>query len=49
MPIQKLTRNGQTYYRYGDHGKMYKDRKDAEKQAAAIHASGYKEPMKKNK
>ena len=49
MPIQKLTRNGETYYRYGDQGKLYKKREDAEKQAQAIHASGYKEPMKKNK
>ena len=38
---------GQRMYRYGDTGKPYKDRKDAEKQAAAIHSSGYKEPMKK--
>jgi hypothetical protein len=36
-------------YRYGDSGKLYKDRKDAEKQAAAIFASGYKEPMKNMK
>lgn len=50
MPIQVVTQNGQKYYRYGDHGKLYKDIKDAEKQAQAIHASGYKEPMKpKNK
>jgi hypothetical protein len=33
-------------YRYGDSGKLYADRKDAEKQAAAIMASGYREPMK---
>lgn len=50
MPIQVVTQNGQKYYRYGDSGKLYKDIKDAEKQAAAIHASGYKEPIKpKNK
>ena len=50
MPIQVVTQNGQKYYRYGDHGKLYKDIKDAEKQAQAIHASGYKEPTKpKNK
>ena len=46
MPIHKLTQNGKTYYRWGDHGKLYTDRKDAEKQAAAAHASGYKEPIK---
>ena len=46
MPIQVVTKNGQRMYRYGDTGKLYTDRKDAEKQAAAIFASGYKEPMK---
>jgi len=46
MPIQVVTKNGERYYRYGDSGKLYKDRKDAEKQAAAIFASGYKEPKK---
>lgn len=52
MPIQVVTRNGERYYRYGDTGKLYKDRKDAEKQAQAVYASGYKEPnkdMKKDK
>ena len=41
-----ITVKGMKMYRYGDSGKLYKDRKDAEKQAAAINASGYKEPMK---
>ena len=43
MPIQVVTKNGQRMYRYGDSGKLYKERSDAEKQAAAIRASGYKE------
>ena len=43
MPIQVVTKNGQRMYRYGDSGKLYADRKDAEKQAQAIMASGYKE------
>ena len=46
MPIQMITVKGEKMYRYGDSGKLYKDRSDAEKQAAAIHASGYKEPKK---
>lgn len=46
MPIQRIVQKGEVYYRYGDSGKMYKNRSDAEKQAAAIHAAGYKEPMK---
>jgi uncharacterized C2H2 Zn-finger protein len=52
MPIQVVTKNGERYYRYGDTGKLYKDRKDAEKQEKAVYASGYKEPnkdMKKDK
>lgn len=46
MPIQVVTIKGERYYRYGDTGKPYKNRSDAEKQAQAIHASGYKEPKK---
>ena len=49
MPIQVITIKGERYYRYGDSGKPYKDRADAEKQAAAIHAAGYKEPQQKMK
>ena len=49
MPIQTVMIKGQKMYRYGDSGKLYKERADAEQQAAAIHASGYKEPMKKKK
>ena len=47
MPIQVITLKGERYYRYGDSGKPYKNRADAERQAAAIHAAGYKEPMAK--
>lgn len=49
MPIQVVMIKGQRMYRYGDSGKPYLNRADAEKQAQAIHASGYKEPMKKMK
>ena len=51
MPIQVITVRGERMYRYGDTGKLYKNRIDAEKQAAAIRASGYKEKndMKENK
>ena len=44
MPIMK-TKGG---YRYGQSGKTYPTRAQAAKQAAAIHANGYKEPMKKD-
>ena len=36
-------------YRWGDHGKLYRNRADAEKQAQAAYASGYKKPEDKMK
>jgi hypothetical protein len=47
MPVQKITKNNQTYYRWGTSGKMYKTRQEAETQGRAIYASGYKEPKDK--
>lgn len=47
MPIHKIMRGGKAYYKYGEHGKEYPTRQQAERQAAAIHAAGYKEPKKK--
>jgi hypothetical protein len=44
MPIQVVTIKGERYYKWGDTGKPYKNRADAEKQAAAAYASGYREP-----
>ena len=46
MPIQVVTIKGERYYKWGDSGKPYKNRADAEKQASAAYASGYKEPKK---
>jgi hypothetical protein len=42
MPVQRLTVNGKVYYRWGDSGKLYEKREDAEKQGRAAYASGYK-------
>jgi len=42
MPIRKV-KGG---YKWGSKGKVYKDRRGAERQAAAAYASGYKEPKK---
>jgi hypothetical protein len=42
MPVQKVTKGGMTMYRYGDSGKMYKTREEAEKQGRAMYASGYR-------
>jgi len=47
VPIQKITKNGREYYRWGDAGKLYTKRSDAERQAAAAYAAGYKEPQDK--
>jgi uncharacterized C2H2 Zn-finger protein len=49
MPIQVITVRGERMYRWGDQGKLYKDRSDAEKQAQAAHAAGYKEKQMKDK
>ena len=43
MPVYKV-KNG---YRWGKSGKIYKTRKEAEKQGRAIYASGYKNGRKK--
>ena len=42
MPVQKITKGGMTMYRYGDSGKMYKTRNEAEMQGRAMYASGYR-------
>lgn len=49
MPIHKITRGGTVYYRYGESGKEYRTRAEAEKQAAAIKASQAREAEKKKK
>ncbi len=47
MPIQAIMRDGKRYYRWGDSGKLYEKREDAEAQARAAYASGYKENERK--
>lgn len=49
MPVQVIMRNGKKYYRYGDSGKEYPTREQAEKQAKAIYASGYREKKDEKK
>ena len=41
MPIREITKNGQKFYRWGDHGALYRSRAKAEAQAAAAHANGF--------
>lgn len=43
MPIRKVPGG----YKWGNHGKVYKSRKGAEKQMRAAFASGYKGKIKK--
>ena len=45
MPVHEVrNKSGKIIgYRYGQTGKVYKKREDAEKQARAIYASGYRE------
>lgn len=49
MPIHRITRGGTVYYRYGESGKEYRTRSEAEKQARAIKASQAREIEKKKK
>jgi len=42
MPVHPVKKNGKTVgYQWGQSGKVYKKKSDAEKQARAIYASGY--------
>jgi hypothetical protein len=42
MPTRPVRRKGKIVgYKWGKHGKIYKTKKQANKQGAAIHASGY--------
>ena len=48
MPVQRVNINGETFYRWGTQGKLYKKRADAERQGMAAYASGYRDKKKKN-
>ena len=41
MPVQRLTINGETFYRWGTKGKVYKTKAEAERQGQAAYAAGY--------
>lgn len=45
MPVRKVKGGWQ----WGKSGKVYKTRKEAERQGRAIYASGYKKSVKKGK
>ena len=47
MPVRRLKINNETFYQWGQSGKMYKKREDAEKQGTAIEAQGYKKKPKR--
>jgi hypothetical protein len=48
MPVKEVRNSSGKImgYRWGTTGKVYRKREDAEKQARAIYASGYKEKKK---
>ena len=46
MPVRKLNINEETFYQWGQSGKMYKKKEDAERQGYAIQAQGYKKKPK---
>jgi hypothetical protein len=41
MPIHECTENGKAGFKWGEHGKCFPTRAEAEKQAAAAYANGY--------
>lgn len=43
MPIHTITKNGKHFYKWGRHGKIYRSRAQAVRQAQAAHASGFTE------
>jgi len=45
MPVKKV-KGG---YKWGNHGKVYPTKAQAEKQAKAAYANGYREPKKGGK
>lgn len=47
MPIKRCTtKDGKRGWKWGDRGKCYPRREDAEKQAAAAYAAGFREHTK---
>jgi hypothetical protein len=47
MPVQRVTVKGETFYRWGTMGKLYKKREDAERQGMAAYSAGYAKKKKK--
>lgn len=47
MPVQQVRVDGKIMYRWGDHGKAYPTKQEAEAQARAAYASGYKGKQEK--
>ena len=50
MPIKRCTlKGGKKGWKWGDSGKCYSNKSQAEKQARAIYASGYKKSGRNSK
>lgn len=42
MPVHKVRKGGKVGYKWGRHGKVYRSKSGAEKQARAAFANGYR-------
>jgi len=47
MPIQTIIKNKIKYYRWGLHGKLYRERAKAEAQGRTAYANGHREKQQK--
>lgn len=46
MPVRRVIKNGTVYYQWGEQGKLYESKAQAEKQGQAVYAQGYKKEKK---
>jgi hypothetical protein len=46
MPVRRVVKNGKIYYQWGEQGKLYESKEQAEKQGQAVYAQGYKKEKK---
>lgn len=49
MPVRQVIKDGEVWYQWGTTGKLYKKRKDAEKQGIAILLSEAERKKRKKK
>ena len=49
MPIQRVMKGETPYYRYGNEGKLYRTKQEAEQQMRAMYSAGYKQKKDEKK